>query len=87
MQAQAIQAEPVDSLQVQADEKEPGCISLPSTAPQVSTPGTGRLTECCGSGALPKSAVTDSAQVDSDFAVAGQAEKEKEIKVLPLFGK
>ena len=57
---------------IQAEEKKPGHFSLSSTALQGSTPGT---------------AVTDSAQVDSDGAVAGLAEKEKEIKVLPLFGK
>ena len=48
--------------------------------------GTARLTDGGVSGALPKSAVTDSGQVDSG-AVAGLTEKEKEFKVLPLFGK
>ena len=52
LQTTAIQAEPVDSLQVKADKEEPGRISLPSTALQVSMPGTVKLTDAGVSGAL-----------------------------------
>ena len=52
LQAQAIQAEPVDSLPVPADWEEPGSIRLPSTALQVSTPGTARLIDAGVSDAL-----------------------------------
>ena len=52
LQATSIQAEPVDSLQVKAEEEKPDRIRLPSTALQGSTPGTARLTGGGVSGAL-----------------------------------
>ena len=60
LQATAVQAEPVDSLQGKADEEEPGRIRLPSTALQVSTSGTARLTDGGVSGALLRAMGTHS---------------------------